>query len=140
MVATSSRLYARGRPMRLAAQFLTLLLTACGGSSYNGGNMGAPLAPTVTISIAPTTITLGQSATLTWSAMNASSCAASSGWTGNESTSGTQTVTPTGTGSVTYTLTCTAPSGSSYSGGGGGQASISATLTVNPASAFSFTT
>ncbi len=140
MVATTSRSYVRGRPMRLAAQFLTLLLTACGGSSYNGGNMGPPLAPTVTISIAPTTITLGQSATLTWSTMNASSCTASSGWTGNEPTSGTQTVTPTGTASVTYTLTCTAPSGSAYSGGGGGQTAMSAALTINPASAFSFTT
>ena len=103
MVATTSRSYVRGRPMRLAAQLLTLLLTACGGSGYNSGNMGTPLAPTVTISIAPTTVTVGQSATLTWSTMNASTCAASSGWSGSESTSGTQTVTPTGSGNVTYT-------------------------------------
>jgi uncharacterized protein (TIGR03118 family) len=141
MVATTSRSYARRRPMRLAVQFLTLLLAACGGGGYNGGNMMAPpVTPTVTISVAPTSVTLGQSATLTWSAMNASTCAASSGWTGNESPSGTQIVTPTGGGNVTYTLTCTAPSGSAYSGGGGGQTSMSATLTVKPASAFSFTT
>jgi uncharacterized protein (TIGR03118 family) len=140
MVSTTSRSCGRGQPIRLAAQLLTLLLAACGGSSYNSGSMGPPLMPTVTISIAPTTITLGQSATLTWSTMNASTCAASSGWTGNESTSGSQTVTPTGSGNVTYTLSCTAPAGSSYSGGGGGQTSMSATLTVNAASAFSFTT
>ncbi len=139
MVSTN-RSYGRGRPMRLVAQLLTLLLAACGGGSYSGGNMGPPLAPTVTISIAPATITLGQSATLTWSTMNASTCTASSGWTGNESTSGSQTVTPTGTGNVTYTLSCTAPAGGSYSGGGGGQTSMSATLMINPASAFSFTT
>jgi len=117
-----------------------MVLAACGGSSYNGGNMGPPLTPTVTIAVAPAAITLGQSATLTWSTMNASTCTASSGWTGNESTSGTQAVTPTGSGSVTYTLTCTAPSGGAYSGGGGGQTSMSTTLTINPASAFSFTT
>jgi uncharacterized protein (TIGR03118 family) len=141
MVETTSRSYVRRRPMRLAVQFLTLLLAACGGGGYNGGNMMAPpVTATVTISVAPTTVTLGQSATLTWSTMNATTCAASSGWTGNESTSGTQTVTPTGNGNVTYTLTCTAPSGSAYSGGGGGQTSMSATLTVKPASAFSFTT
>ena len=140
MVSISSRLYGRGRPIRLAGHFLTLMLAACGGGGYSGGNMGTPMTPTVTISIAPTTITLGQSATLTWSSMNASACTASSGWTGNESTSGTQTVTPTASGNVTYTLTCTAPSGGTYSGGGGGQGSMSTMLTINPASAFSFTT
>lgn len=95
--------------------------------------------PTVNISVAPTTITVGQSATLTWSTQNASTCTASSGWTGTEATSGTQSVTPTSSGNVTYTLNCTAPSGGSYSGGGGGQATKSATLTVNAASAYSLT-
>ena len=72
MVSTTSRsrgpLYGNNsRPIRLATKLLTLLLAACGGGGYNGsGNMGPPLAPTVTIAIAPTTITLGQSATLTW--------------------------------------------------------------------------
>jgi len=102
--------------------------------------MGPPLAPTVTLSIAPTTITQGQSATLTWSTMNASTCAGSGGWTGNEATGGTQAVTPTASGNVTYTLTCTAPTGGGYSGGGGGTTAMSVTLTVNPASAFTFTT
>lgn len=102
--------------------------------------MGPVLAPTITFSVSPTTITLGQSATLTWSSMNATSCTASGGWAGNEATSGTQTVTPTGSGSVTYTLQCKAPSGGGYSGGGGGSTSMSTALTVNPASAYSFTT
>jgi uncharacterized protein (TIGR03118 family) len=137
MVAT---MHGARRPLWLTAQLLTLLLAGCGGSGYNGGgNMGPPLAPTVTISVAPTTITLGQSATLTWSTTSASSCTASGGWTGTEATSGTQSVTPTGAGNVTYTLSCTAPTGNSYSGGGGGQTSMNATLTVNPASAFAFT-
>ena len=140
MVSISSRLYGFWRPMRLTGLFITLMLAACGGGGYSGGSMGTPLTPTVMISIAPTTITLGQSATLTWSTMNASACTASSGWTGNESTSGTQTVTPTASGNVTYTLTCTAPSGGMYSGGGGGQGTMSTMLTINPASAFSFTT
>src|SRR5882757_489985 len=140
MVFTISRSYGR-RPVRLAVQFMTLLLAGCGGSSYNGGggNMGPPLAPTVTLSIAPTTITLGQSATLTWTTTSASTCSASGGWTGNQNTSGTQAVTPTSAGNIVYTLACTAPSGSSYSGGGGGQTAMNATLTVNAASAFSFT-
>jgi len=127
------------QPGRLSAQLLTLLLAGCGGSSYNGGNMQPPLAPTVTFSVAPTTINVGQSATLTWSTMNAASCSASGGWTGTEATSGTQAVTPTAAGNVTYTLSCTAPTGGSYSGGGGGTTSMNVTLTVNPASAFAFT-
>jgi len=140
MVSTINRSRGTRQPVRLAAQLLALLLAGCGGSSYNGGgNMGPPLAPTVTLAVAPTTITLGQSATLTWSTMNASSCTASGGWTGNEATSGTQAVTPTATGNVTYTLTCTAPTGSAYGGGGGGQTSMNAALTVNAASAFAFT-
>src|SRR4051794_41817723 len=80
MVSTINRSRGTRQPARLAAQLLAILLAGCGGSGYNGGgNMGPPLAPTVTLAVAPTTITLGQSATLTWSTMNASSCAATGG-------------------------------------------------------------
>lgn len=136
MVATT---HGVRRPVWLTAQLLTLLLAGCGGGYNGGGNMGPPMAPTVTFSVAPTTITVGQSATLTWSTTSASSCTASGGWTGTQATSGTQSVTPTGARNVTYTLSCTAPTGNSYAGGGGGQTSMNATLTVNPASAFAMT-
>lgn len=139
MSAVSSRSYVRGWLILPLTLILTLLIHACGGG-YGGSNMGPPMAPTVMLSVAPTTVTLGQSVTLTWSTTNANTCVASSGWTGNEAASGTQTVTPTASGNVTYTLTCTAPSGGGYAGGGGGQTAMTATLTVNPASAFSFTT
>src|SRR3954468_6580542 len=140
MVSTINRSRGTRQPARLAAQLLALLLAGCGGSGYNGGgNMGPPLAPTVPLAVAPTAITLGQSAALTWSTMNASSCAATGGWTGAQGANGTQAVTPTATGNITYTLSCTAPTGNSYTGGGGGQTSMTATLTVNAASAFSFT-
>jgi uncharacterized protein (TIGR03118 family) len=98
--------------------------------------MGPQLAPTITIQVAPTTITVGQSATLTWSSSNASTCTASGGWSGTQNGSGTQSVTPTAAGPVMYTLMCVAPTGSAYSGGGGGSASQSATVTVNAATAF----
>jgi hypothetical protein len=82
-------------------------------------------APTVTIAVAPTSVVLGTSATLTWSSSNATACTASNGWTGSEAVSGTQTVTPSAAGSVSYVLTCT---------GGGGSANATAMLTVtNPA-------
>jgi len=108
-----------------------LLVAACGGGGYGGGGSGNP-APTVTISVAPTAITLGQSATLNWSSSSGTSCTASGGWTGSRPASGTENATPTESGTVTFTLTC---SGDAYTG----SASGSATLTVNAASAFSKT-
>ena len=81
-------------------------------------------APTVTISVSPTSLTVGQSATLTWSSTNASSCTASNAWTGSEAISGTMTVTPSAAGSLSYALACT---------GTGGTANGTAALTVNAA-------
>ena len=100
-----------------------------GGDSANGGSASsavsvtvtAPAAPTVTISVAPTSITVGQSATLTWSSTNATSCTASNAWTGSEAVSGTMSETPTAAGTLSYVLTCT---------GAGGTAHATATLTV----------
>jgi PKD repeat protein len=79
-----------------------------------------PVAPTVTITADPSTITVGSSAQLTWTSTNTTSCTASGAWVGAQTTSGTLTVSPTVTS--TYTLTCT---------GLGGTASQSAIITVN---------
>ncbi len=108
---------------------LVLALAACGGG---GGGSSSPQAPAVHIAVAPSSITLGQSATLTWSSVTGDSCSASGGWTGAEAASGTATVTPTTAGSVTYTLSC---SGGTYSG----STSASAALSVAGPSAYSFT-
>jgi len=107
-----------------------LILAACGGG-YGGSSMSSPPAASVTISVSPTTITVGQSATLTWSSNSGTNCTASGAWSGAQSASGTSNVTPTASGAQTYTLNCT---GGAYSSG-----SASATLTVNSASAFSLT-
>jgi uncharacterized protein (TIGR03118 family) len=124
---------------RSTVALLAMLIAGCGGGSGGYGNMAssmAPMAPAITLSAQPTTITVGQSVDLNWSATNASTCTASGSWSGSESTSGKQSITPTTTGTATYTLACTAPSGSSYSGGGGGSATQSVTVTVNAATAF----
>jgi hypothetical protein len=76
-------------------------------------------APTVTLTANPTSITSGESSILTWSSTNATSCTASSGWSGTKATSGNLSVSPTST--TSYTLTCTGASGS---------AEASVTLTV----------
>jgi uncharacterized protein (TIGR03118 family) len=139
MFPTSDGSCTRARPMLPVLLIATLLLVDCGGSGYGSSNMGPPLTPTVNLAVDPLTITVGQSATLTWTTSNASSCVASGGWSGSQDTNSKQTVTPTASGTVSYTLTCTAPSGAGYMGGGGGQAAKTVTLMVNAASAFTLT-
>jgi len=85
----------------------------------------------VSVSVNPTAITLGQSTVVTWSSNTGTNCTASGGWSGSLAATGTKTVTPTAAGTDTFTLNCT---GGSYGGGTG-----SATLTVTAAIAFSLT-
>ncbi len=94
------------------------------GESSRSNELSATLvapAPTVTLTVEPSTITAGESATLIWSSTNADECLASGGWTGLKAVSGTTDVAPAAT--TTYTLTC---------GGPGGTASASAEVVVNP--------
>jgi hypothetical protein len=94
-----------------------------GADEYGTGSGGTSTTPTVSLSANPTSITSGQSSTLSWSSTNATSCTASGSWSGSKSTSGTQSVSPTTTS--TYNLTCT---------GTGGSANASATVTVGTTS------
>jgi hypothetical protein len=57
-------------------------------------------------------VSVGNTTSLNWVALEASSCTASGDWSGNQAGSGTLTVTPSATGSATYTLTCAGPTGS----------------------------
>jgi Bacterial Ig-like domain (group 3) len=79
--------------------------------------------PAVTLSVSPGTITVGQSATLSWSSTNATSCTASGSWSGAQATSGSETVTPSSPGGLAYSLSCT--------GAGGTGDATPQTLTVN---------
>ena len=110
---------------RAVAGLAAGLLLNCGGGSYGGGGSNPPA--TLQISVEPETITLGESATVSWSS-NARNCQASGAWSGQKTSTGSETVTPTATGSFTYSLVC--------SGGGYGESEMgSATLTVNAAAA-----
>ena len=108
---------------RVVTTLFVVLVASCGGGGYGGGD-SAPRA-TLTLSVEPTTITLGQSATVTWST-NGASCTASGAWGGTKSASGSENVSPTETGMFTYTLSC-------FGGGYGESDSRSVTLTVSPA-------
>jgi len=83
----------------------------------------APIAPTVTISADPVSVTSGSPSYLTWSSTNATSCTASNGWSGSKATSGTNVSTGALTSTTTFTIACTGPGGTS--------APASATVTVS---------
>lgn len=94
-------------------------------SAASGGG-GSAVAPSVTLSASPTTITSGGSTTLSWSINgNASQpVTCNSSWGGSKPTSGSQALSPTST--TSYTLTCTNSAGSNAK---------TVSVTVNPPAA-----
>lgn len=65
----------------------------------------AQAAPVVNLSVNDTTITLGESVTLTWTAADSTSLTAEGDWTGAKALpNGSEEVTPTEAGTFTYTL------------------------------------
>lgn len=85
--------------------------------------------PTVSFSASPTTITVGQSTTLTWGSLTATSCTGVGFSTGNAKT-GSATVSPTVT--TTYGVEC-------YNGYGDGYASLTITVQSAPAASVTLT-
>jgi plastocyanin len=112
----------------IPSQYLVSIVATPGSDNYGLYSLNiASAAPTVTFSASPTSVTAGDTTTLTWSSQNATTCTAggSSAWTGSESTSGTLAVVVTAT--ETLTLTCNGP-------GGSASQSLSVTATAAPAS------
>lgn len=83
-----------------------LVLSGCAGSSP--GITPAQPAPraTVGLSITPSAVMPGQSATLQWTSAAATSCTARGAWSGTLGTSGSATVMLQGATPQTYILTC----------------------------------
>ena len=61
----------------------------------------------VQFGISPTAITLGSTATLSWSSPSASTCVTSGAWTDTIATAGTLVVTPATAGVYNYAISCT---------------------------------
>lgn len=98
-----------------------------------------PTAPDVTLNLSPTTINVGQSASLSWTVTNATGCTASGAWSGSQGFSGSLTLKPGSAGSYSYTLTCVNADGKTVatdvltvvtpsSGGGGGALDLAVLL------------
>jgi hypothetical protein len=98
------------------------------GYGFVLADMAAQMVPAIipaapTLSVTPTSIVPGGSATITWSSVNTTGCTASGGWSGALASNGTQTLSPTAVGSDTYTLVCSNVAGTSPA--------TSVTLSVN---------
>ena len=95
--------------------------TGAGGSTSRRANVtvNAPL-PTVNARFNRSSMTLGNTVTLSWSSTNASACSGSPAIS-STATSGTKTYTPTSAGTFGVTVTCT---------GAGGSAGDTARVTV----------
>jgi len=84
---------------------------AIAGLEIDGSGPVSAAAPTLTLSASPTSVSSGQSSTISWSSNNASSCSASGSWNGSKSLSGTELQSNLAV-SGSYTLTCTGTGGS----------------------------
>ncbi|MEM7401021.1 MAG: hypothetical protein AAF304_03620 [Pseudomonadota bacterium] len=106
-----------------ATTTFSITCTGAGGSATDSTTVTvnpAPL-PTVNLQAVDTTITSGDSTTLSWSSTNASACSAA--WTSSTATSDSVS-TGALNATTTFSITCT---------GAGGSATDSVTVTVNPA-------
>ena len=92
----------------VATLSLVTMLAAC-QKAEDAASVTPP--PTVTLAVSPAVVKVGENATLTWTATNATSCSASGAWNGTQAISGSQVVTPTSAGTNGYTLICTGASG-----------------------------
>ncbi|MEO1575902.1 MAG: hypothetical protein AAFU65_13225, partial [Pseudomonadota bacterium] len=90
-----------------------LTCTGAGGSVSRSVTVtvAAPNQPGLSFSGSPSTVMPNSEATLTWTSVNASTCTASGGWSGNQALSGTATTGPL-TQATDFTLTCANANGS----------------------------
>jgi hypothetical protein len=90
--------------------FLLLSGLVLSGCSRGTPTAVAPVQPVakaiVTMNVTPASVMPGQSATLTWTTSNATSCTASGAWSGARSASGSSTVQLQGASAQAYTLVC----------------------------------
>lgn len=100
-----------------------LVLSACSSGTTAPITQPSPQA-IARVAINPSAVMPGQSATVTWSSSNATSCSASGAWSGSLATKGSATVILQGGKAQTYTVTCS---------GAGLPGENSATLSISPA-------
>jgi FG-GAP repeat. len=109
---------ARMRRGRLAAAIPLAVAMACSGGSEGGSTPvptqpgPVPAPPTLQISLGAPKAFVGDSVTLTWTAQQAASCAASGAWSGAQNTAGNVRLAFATGGVRSFVLACTGAGGS----------------------------
>jgi uncharacterized repeat protein (TIGR03803 family) len=91
----------------------TLTCTGPGGTAIVSRTLVVYPPPTVSFTVTPASITLGDSATLQWDSEHSQTCVGSGAWSGEQGTIGVLSVMPAAPGNYTYTITCQAQVGDS---------------------------
>jgi uncharacterized protein (TIGR03118 family) len=82
------------------------------GHGNSGNNANTPGNPSIaSLTVTPTTIVRGQSATIAWSAEGNRVCTAGGAWSGVQAGTGSMNVSPKAEGKYTYSLECFASTG-----------------------------
>jgi len=86
----------------LALLAISFIVSACGGGGGSSSDGGAAQ---LTLTADPTTISIGQTTSISWQALNSVSCRALEGWTSSTALSGNVSVGPLAN-TATYTMEC----------------------------------
>ena len=120
---SSDRVHAHGVFMQSPAETIkslsfvfllssVLVLSGCGSGSKAGTSPAQPAVPaSITLSLSPSAVMPGQSATLSWTTANATSCTASGAWSGTLQSAGSMNVVLQVATSQTYSVLCTGTGG-----------------------------
>ncbi|MDA8933888.1 VCBS repeat-containing protein [Gammaproteobacteria bacterium] len=115
----------------LATLITSLAISSCGGGGGMGGDGGStpmpPLtpAPTVTLSVEPSSAYVYEAVAVTWSSTNATSCTASGDWMGSKTVSGSESLYFETIGDKALTLSCSGA-------GGSNTATVNISITYKP--------
>jgi hypothetical protein len=92
--------------------FSVLVLSGCGSGSSSGSTPAQPALPSyISLSLSPSTVMPGQSATLSWTSGNATSCTASGAWSGALQSAGSMNVILQAATAQIYSVICTGTAG-----------------------------
>lgn len=93
---------------------LMIVVCACGSDAATAPPIPPPDKPTVALQLSAASIYVGlDSAVLSWTVTNASSCAASGDWTGGQPMTGSHVVRSDSARVLSFVLGCTGPGGTS---------------------------